>query len=424
MQSIQSIKKKAWWRIAMITLFMSLLLGTAQYFYQLELLDEQVIVGAENKSTTAFTLLQFVQQKGADQLPKDPDASNLLAALHQSFPVIELYGKHQHKWLESTLPEAEWIEDYLKQLGPHGFGYDLEPEYRRLSLNGSWYWQVVLPIVSAQGAIEGYFEGVYHLSADDEQDLRDTVLFSVLMVVLATLITGAVMYPLLVRLTKDLARQSQAVLQGNIELLEVMGEAIARRDADTHIHNYRVTLYAVKLAEAVHYPNDKMPALIAGSFLHDVGKIGISDAVLLKPGKLTEEEFAVMKTHVSIGEQILARANWLADARDIPLYHHEKYDGTGYMRGLKGEGIPLAARIFAIVDVFDALTAVRPYKQAMSFDEAKRIIEEGAGKHFDPRIVSVFSVHAQDWYQGVYCQPNDVIEVTLRQLVADKFVFS
>lgn len=421
MQSIQSIKRKAWWRIALISLVMAGVLGTAQYFYQLELLDEQVIIGAENKSTTALNLLHLVQQVGVEGATKDSEGRSLLFSLHQRFPIIELYGKHQNKWFESTLPEAEWIENYLKTLPPHGFGYGATPEYRRLSLNGSWYWQVVLPIVSTRGEIEGYFEGIYHLSADDEQDLSHTVLFSVLMVVLATLMTGAVMYPLLVRLTHNLEAQSKAVLQGNIELLEVMGEAIARRDADTHIHNYRVTLYAVKLAEALDYPKEKMPAFIAGSFLHDVGKIGVSDAILLKPGKLTDEEFEMMKMHVSVGEQILARANWLADARDIPMYHHEKYDGSGYLRGLKGEEIPLAARIFAVVDVFDALTASRPYKEAMSLAEAQKVIVAGSGKHFDPKIVSVFNNQIHDWYRDVYCQPTENIENELRRLVINEF---
>jgi len=180
-------------------------------------------------------------------------------------------------------------------------------------------------------------------------------------------------------------------------------------------------LYAILLAEAMGYPKEQMSALVAGSFLHDVGKIGIPDAILLKPGKLTDDEFLMMKTHVTIGSEILARASWLADARDIPQYHHEKYDGSGYMFGLSGESIPLSARIFAVVDVFDALTADRPYKQAMPLEKAIRIIEEGSGNHFDPAIVAVFVNNANRWYQMVYQQSNDVVENTLRQQVAQVF---
>jgi HD-GYP domain-containing protein (c-di-GMP phosphodiesterase class II) len=203
--------------------------------------------------------------------------------------------------------------------------------------------------------------------------------------------------------------------------MEVMGEAIARRDSDTNIHNYRVTLYTILLAQAMRYPNDQMSALVAGAFLHDVGKIGIPDAILLKPGKLTDDEFVIMKTHVSIGAQILARASWLASARDIPQYHHEKYDGSGYMSGLVGEAIPLSARIFAVVDVFDALTADRPYKKAMPLEQALSILQQGAGSHFDPKIVTIFSQYAAIWYQQIYQQSEEDVEKALRQQVTQIF---
>jgi len=225
-----------------------------------------------------------------------------------------------------------------------------------------------------------------------------------------------VLYPIYRRIMTLLAAQRNEVIEGNVQLLEVMGEAVAKRDSDTDIHNYRVTDYALRLAAALGLDTRTLKDVAVGSFLHDVGKIAIPDHILLKPGRLTEEEFAIMKTHVTHGAQILSRAQWLAEARDIPLYHHEKWDGTGYMEGLEGENIPLLARIFAVVDVFDALTSERPYKDPMPLDKALAIIEEGAGSHFDPHVARVFIQHARAWYEAVYC----VDEETLRARVSDK----
>ena len=124
--------------------------------------------------------------------------------------------------------------------------------------------------------------------------------------------------------------------------------------------------------------------------MHDVGKIGISDNILLKPGKLSDEEFDVMRTHVELGVQIIGASVWLQAARPIIECHHEKYNGSGYPRRLPGEEIPLVARIFAIVDVFDALTSHRPYKEPWPFEKAMAILEKDAGSHFDPHLVHAF----------------------------------
>jgi HD-GYP domain-containing protein (c-di-GMP phosphodiesterase class II) len=128
-----------------------------------------------------------------------------------------------------------------------------------------------------------------------------------------------------------------------------------------------------------------------GAFVHDVGKIGIRDAVLLKPGRLTDEEFNEMKKHVQHGRDIVQRSYWLSDTLDVVGGHHEKYDGSGYDRGLTGAEIPLHARIFSIADVFDALTSKRPYKEPFGYDKAMAILQEGRGTHFDPELVNVFA---------------------------------
>ncbi len=178
--------------------------------------------------------------------------------------------------------------------------------------------------------------------------------------------------------------------KANIELLEVLGSAIAKRDSDTNMHNYRVTSIAIRLAEALGLKKEGIRALIKGSFLHDAGKIGISDNILTKAGRLTEEEFEVMKGHVRHGMDIISNYHWLNDAADVVLYHHEKYDGSGYMAGLKGKDIPFNARIFTIADVFDALTSARPYKKPLPFEETMLTLEESSGTHFDPELLKVF----------------------------------
>jgi HD-GYP domain-containing protein (c-di-GMP phosphodiesterase class II) len=179
-------------------------------------------------------------------------------------------------------------------------------------------------------------------------------------------------------------------------MMEALGRAIAKRDSDTGTHNYRVAWIAARIGEKIGLKGHEMQSLIAGSFLHDVGKIGISDTILLKPGKLDEAEFAIMRTHVSLGEEIVTGMGWLDGAHAVVAGHHEKWNGSGYPRQQAGEAIPLSARIFAIADVFDALCSKRPYKEAMGFDAAMSILEKDTGTHFDPEIMAVFRPMARE----------------------------
>jgi putative nucleotidyltransferase with HDIG domain len=180
--------------------------------------------------------------------------------------------------------------------------------------------------------------------------------------------------------------------------MSVLGDAIAKRDNETNAHNYRVTLYAIKFAEVLGVSKKEIQALIKGAFLHDVGKIGIPDGILLKPGKLTRDEFETMKQHVLHGLAIISRSKWLEEAKNVIEFHHEHYDGKGYLKGLRAEEIPLNARIFMICDVFDAFTSKRPYKEAFPLEESMHMIQERAGTHFDPKLVEVFLSFIADFY--------------------------
>jgi len=185
-------------------------------------------------------------------------------------------------------------------------------------------------------------------------------------------------------------KRTEKIQKITIAMVGALENANLYNDYDTGSHIKRVSEYSAVLAEAYGCDEEFIYRLKLFSSLHDVGKVGISDGLLKKPGKYTHIEFEKMKEHVVIGGRMLDNPDIDGMARDIALYHHERWDGSGYTAGLRGEGIPLEARIVSIADVYDALTTERVYKKAYSEGEAHGIIREGAGKQFDPRIVSLF----------------------------------
>ncbi len=219
----------------------------------------------------------------------------------------------------------------------------------------------------------------------------------------------------------ELEQLASDLKDANAGILEVLGSAIAKRDSDTNAHNYRVTIIAIHLGKTLRLDNVVLQSLVKGSFLHDLGKIAISDTILLKPGKLTDDEFAVMQSHVIHGSDIIRSYQWLEDAYDVVHHHHEKFNGRGYPDQLVGTDIPLTARIFAIADVFDALVSVRPYKTAFSFDEAMLQMSAGRGSHFDPDVFDVFSKIAADLYSDIYVRNEHELVELLRELMSDSF---
>lgn len=172
--------------------------------------------------------------------------------------------------------------------------------------------------------------------------------------------------------------------------LEGWSRALDLRDKETEGHTQRVAAMAIRLAKILGLSVEEIVHMRRGALLHDIGKMGIPDGILLKPDLLTEKEWLIMRKHPTYAYEMLSPIRYLRSSLDIPYCHHEKWDGTGYPQGLKGEEIPLAARIFAIVDVWDALTADRPYRPAWSREQTLEHIREQAGKHFDPRVVSAF----------------------------------
>src|SRR6202140_4067072 len=180
--------------------------------------------------------------------------------------------------------------------------------------------------------------------------------------------------------------------------LEALGGALDLKDAETEGHSRRVTVFTIAIARAMGIPKDQIAVIARGAFLHDIGKMAIPDAILRKPGKLDPDEVTIMREHCYHGYQILKKIPFLKEAAEIVYAHQEHYDGSGYPRQLKGEEIPLGARIFAVADTLDAITSDRPYRAAQSIAAAREEIKVWSGRQFDPEVVDVFiSMPEQIW---------------------------
>jgi len=181
--------------------------------------------------------------------------------------------------------------------------------------------------------------------------------------------------------------------------IKVLGSALDLRDAETEEHSHRVAQYTLSLAKALGVLHSKQLRDIRWwAYLHDIGKIGVPDEILLKPGKLTEAEMNVIRTHPELGYRLLNGVRFLQGASELVLHHHESFDGSGYPHGLKAEQIPLSARLFAVADTIDAMTSDRPYRKALPFSDVKQELSRVSGSQFDPRIVEVFfSIPEGQW---------------------------
>jgi len=186
--------------------------------------------------------------------------------------------------------------------------------------------------------------------------------------------------------------RTEEIRQREKELIFRISRAAEFRDPETGAHIQRMAHYSQVIAAGLDLSPAQQQLVLESAPMHDVGKIGIPDYILLKPGKLTPEEFEVMKGHARIGHELLkdSRSEIMKAGAEVAISHHEKYDGTGYPYGLKGNQIPLFGRIVAVADVFDALTSERPYKRAWSLDDACKFLEDGRGKHFDPLCIEAF----------------------------------
>ena len=255
-----------------------------------------------------------------------------------------------------------------------------DPVYETIVSEEGFKAHVSAPLVT-QGQVVGVLE-VFHRSALDTP-IEWLELLETLAAQAAISIDGATVFDNLQRSHAELEKAYNSTLEG-------WSRALDLRDKETEGHSQRVTEMTAHLAQAFGLDATQITNLRRGALLHDIGKIGVPDHILLKPGQLTAEEWMIMRKHPQYAYDMIFPIAYLQPVIDIPYCHHEKWDGSGYPRGLKGEEIPLAARIFAVVDVWDALTSDRPYRPAWPPDRVREYIQSQSGTHFDPRIVEAF----------------------------------
>jgi cyclic di-GMP phosphodiesterase len=199
-------------------------------------------------------------------------------------------------------------------------------------------------------------------------------------------------------LEKKVMEQTQELVRVYSGTLEAMILALDLREHETGYHSYRVTEYAINLGKHMRLSDEELSIIAKGALLHDIGKIGVPDHILLKPDKLTDDEWELMRKHAEFGYELLKKIDFLEHSAKIVHTHHERYDGQGYPSGLSGEDIPLGSRIFSVVDALDAMTSRRTYRKAIPFEDAVQRIAEASGTQFDPKVIEVFlQVPVEEW---------------------------
>jgi len=236
-------------------------------------------------------------------------------------------------------------------------------------------------LLVAKGEVEGVLEifnrSIVHVDME-WLDFLDSLSWQT-----AIAVDNALLFERIQRSNFDLALAYDATIEG-------WSRALDLRDKETEGHTQRVTEMTLKLAQAMGFLELDLVHIRRGALLHDIGKMGVPDNILFKPDQLTEHEWKIMKQHPQLAYELLQPIPYLQSALEIPHCHHEKWDGTGYPRGLSGSQIPLQARLFAIVDVWDAITSDRPYRKKWTKKKALKHIREESGKHFDPNVVEIF----------------------------------
>lgn len=416
------LRRRIWARLGLVALLLAAVVGasvlligrasTSWRVHELATEEAQALVEHARALTHAGTGEDRLRREIADHLMQEHVA-------HGPFVLIELYDRSRHKLLDVAGPRFAPVLRAVESR-QHGALLRDTVEQEEISVGGSPFLQVFAPLKGPEGTV-AYFEGVYRVDRDLVATLNRGVALSVVLVVIVVLAAVAVLHPLIVRLNAELLRTTDDLSHANMGLLVALGSAVAKRDSGTNSHNYRVTLYAARLAEAVGQGPDGIRGLIKGAFLHDVGKIAVVDAVLRKPGPLTADEAATMKTHVVHGVEIVSKFRWLDDALDVVQCHHEQYDGSGYPAGLRGDAIPVAARIFAIVDVFDALTTRRPYKDAAPLHVALQTLLAGRGRAFDPALLDRFVALAPELHRTVCGATDAELAVLLDRMLVRYF---
>lgn len=359
-------------------------------------------VDFEKKNKEYFEFIKMVQNK-----------NELTQAAY-----VELYNENKKLLLSKTfLPSVNSIKSYINTLEKQvdSLDYTLIPSSQDEAF---FYFQDKIEIENS----------IYYINKLDKinnnvlERIKTDTYSSLFIVGITIFIFILSIFPIIYSQYKTLLDKKNDLVLSNLNMLTSLGNAIAKRDSDTNEHNYRVTYYSIKIAQSMNLDNKTMESLIKGAFIHDIGKIAISDNILLKAGKLTNDEFDIMKTHVEHGIDIVKNIKWLEDAQNVILYHHEKVNGLGYPNGVKKDDIPIEARIFSVADVFDALTSNRPYKKAFAPEYSMSLIEEDKNTHFDAQVVESFKEIYKESYLYISQKSSKDLERIFEELIKDYFL--
>ena len=414
---MQSYSRKLALRLGAVSLAVAALTGIAAGLIAQDKGEDTLMAQAVDDAQHLLRHEAY-RPEGAQATRNALAATQALAAAH--YDMAQLYTPGGLLLAEQFSAAGRALEAELPR-PPSARGYT-QPWFERRWLPGRRpVLRVFIPLRGEDQALTGYFEGA-RLVPDWQQARLAADAWRVgLLTALAVLLATAALYPVVLRLHAAKRHRLRELLESHVALMESLGRAIARRDSDSDLHNYRVALISATLAEAVGLHGTRMQELIVGSFLHDVGKIGIPDHILLKPGPLNEEETRMMRTHVNLGEAIVSGAGWLDGGRAVVAGHHERWDGAGYPRGLAGTDIPLVARVFAIADVFDTLCSHRPYKEPVPLAQALQQLQLEAGRQFDPHLVQVFCGLAHAVHHNVIDASEEQLHTLLEQAVRKHF---
>jgi HD-GYP domain-containing protein (c-di-GMP phosphodiesterase class II) len=394
-------------RISVAGFIISVLFGFAAWQYGKKEIRQEILLRAEDGFKMLNSRLRDLFDNPKELKPSAiqyelnrirRERRNIQLGLFIWVGIYDLNGKRIAQVRDDTHEHIERVEKLAGQVQGNIRKHN-RLEFTVFNIEGVPHVQIISPIKNGLNELSAYGETFFAVSSDTIDNLRERAFNLALSAMFVVIVTTSLLYPVIFNLLNRVSSLSARLFEANLEILKVLGSAVAKRDSDTDSHNYRVTIISVKLAEVCGLPKDDIRRLIKGAFLHDVGKIGIEDKILHKPGRLTEDEFRSMKKHVAYGIDIVNKAEWIKDAVDIVGYHHEKFDGSGYNSGIEGGVVPEIARIFAIADVFDALSSRRPYKEPFSYDETIDIIRAGRGNHFDPSFVDAFESIARSIYK-------------------------
>ncbi|MBT8346583.1 MAG: HD domain-containing protein [Desulfofustis sp.] len=379
---------------------------------------EQSLISAAIKEARLFIPLflnQHNNHSGGETVVVTPEFHDSIA--HTSFIEVRLSTPDGLQFFEKSRASAEQVRhrfnDKSVSLVPGG-----EPVGTWLFADKRLYLMTVIPIRGLQDDdILGHLEALYRSSLADTKAIGWRFVLSSLIGAGAVVLCGLIMYPGLVFFHNRLIKIGSDLNLANNFLLKKLGSALAKSDVGVAEHNYRVLIYGIRLAERHKLSRARIRNLIQGIFLHDVGMLDLDVSILLKQGPLDKKELSKVQEHVKNGVAQIKRYRWLRDGLDVVRCHHEKYDGSGYPAGLSQDKIPLEARIFAIVDAFDALTSQRPYRQPQEIERGLAVLEQESGSHFDPVLLAPFIEMAPQLYNIVNKLKGKALEKEVRGVV-------